>query len=78
MGSFWGGFGPFLGRSGSILGSLRDHFGIVSASFLGLFGAFLTHFWLFQGPFRAKTGHLGKVGSKKCIETLKHYVEEDT
>ena len=33
IGSFGGDFGPFLGRSGVTLGSLRDHFGIVLASF---------------------------------------------
>ena len=37
--------GPFFGRSGIILGSLRDHFGIALASSLGRFGvsAFLGH-----------------------------------
>ena len=44
MGSFWGDFGPFLGRSRVILGSLRDHFGIVWASFWGRFGVVLTSF----------------------------------
>ena len=32
-GSFLGDFGPFWGRSGVILGSPRDHFGIVLVSF---------------------------------------------
>ena len=84
MGSFWGDFGPFLGRSGVTLGSLRDHFGIVLGSFwcrfdpiLSLFGAFLTLLGGFLGLFRPKTCHFGGLG-QKCIETLKPYFEEDT
>ena len=41
MGHFGGDFGPFFGRSGLILGSLRDDFGIVLA---GRFGVDLVPF----------------------------------
>ena len=48
LGPFWGDFGPFLGRSGFMLGSLRDHFGII----FGGCGVVLTSFWgSFLGPF---------------------------
>ena len=52
IGPFWchsgGDFGPFLGRSGVTLGWLRDHFGIVLASFLS---SFRHRFELLSGPF---------------------------
>ena len=54
IGPFWGDFGPFFGRSGVILGSLRDHFGIVLASCWARFGLVLTPFWAALdhfGPF---------------------------
>ena len=53
MGSFWGDFGPFLGRPGVSLGSLSDHFGIGLASFWGRFDSILTPFLglSFFGPF---------------------------
>ena len=48
MGHFGGDIGadfrPFLGRSGVILGSLSDHFGMVFASFWVRFGILLTPF----------------------------------
>ena len=57
-GSFLGDFEPFLGRSGIILGSLRDPFGIILGSFLcrfdpilrPFFGPCLYHFGLFFLP----------------------------
>ena len=57
MGHFLYDFGPFLGRSGVTLGSIRDHFGIVLVSFStpfeafwALFGLFLEHFWAIFDP----------------------------
>ena len=54
-GSFVGDFGPFLGRSRVTLGSLRDHFGIVLASFWAHFGVVLVssrpHFEPVLSPF---------------------------
>ena len=40
-----------MGRSGVILGSLRDHFGTVLASFWGRFGVVLTPFEAYLGSF---------------------------
>ena len=50
LGCVWCDFGPFLGRSGVIFGTLKDHFGIVSASFWRRFDPILRVFWAF-GPF---------------------------
>ena len=54
-----GDFGPFLGRSGVILRSLRDHFGIVLASFWGCLGIVLKSFLCVFGPFGAFLTLLG-------------------
>ena len=62
-----------------VLASFRGCFGIVLASPWGRFGAFLI---LLGGlcAFLAKNPVIwGSVGeSKKCVETLKPYFEEDT
>ena len=61
IGPFWGNFGPFLGRPGVILGSLRDHwhrFGII----LGLqqfFGCLHLGAKAGSGSFHASTLDLG-------------------
>ena len=53
--------GHFLGRSGVILGSVRDHFGNVLESFWHRFGVVLTPFWAifvpFLGHFRPSLAH---------------------
>ena len=49
-----GDFGPLLGRSGVTLRSLRDHYGIVLASFWGRFGVVFDPFGWFLGLFRPK------------------------
>ena len=49
--SFWGDFGPFLGRSGHS-GVTSDHFGIALASFWGRFGVVWPHF----RPFLVRFG----------------------
>ena len=74
-----------MGRSGVTLGSLREHFGIISGrfgvvsnSFSVLFRPFMTLLGGVLGHFRPKTRHFGGFGSKKCIKTLKPYVKEDT
>ena len=74
IGSFWGDFGPFLDRTGVILGSLRYHFGIILGSFCCAFDPFGLSWGLFG---QKENGSFGEFGSK-CIETLKHFFEEDT
>ena len=78
-----GDFGPFFWVDRGHVGSLRDHFGIVSASFLGsfwhLFELNFGPFWCVFDPFGRFLGAflgqkrviLGGFGSKKSIETLK-------
>ena len=60
IGSFWGNFGgdfgPFSGRSGVTLESLRDHFGIGLTSFWVVLVSFWPHFEAFLGPFWAIFG----------------------
>ena len=65
LGGFWGDFGPYLGQSSVTLGSPRDHFGTVLASFwcrfgvvlrplgalFGINGPFWSHFSPFLGHF---------------------------
>ena len=50
--SFWGDFGPVLGRFGVTLESFQHRFGIVFASFRGRSEVVLGQFWVFWGPFR--------------------------
>ena len=63
-GSFWADFVPSLGRSGVILGSLYERFGIVLASFWGAFLCrFDPHFepfWCVFDPFGRFWGVLGQ------------------
>ena len=57
IGSFLGDFGPFLGRSRAIFGSLWDHFGIILGTFWCRFdpilGLFRIIFWAFLAHFCA-------------------------
>ena len=57
-GSFLGDFGQFLGRSGVILVSLSDHFGIVLASFGACLASFWPHFEAFLGHFNPLLDHV--------------------
>ena len=67
IGSFWGDFGLFLGRSGVIFGSLWDHVGIILASFWGRVGVVLRSFGALFGPF---------YGDRKLIAKLSKMMQD--
>ena len=61
IGSCWGDVGPFFGRSGVILVSQGDHFGIVLVLFWPHFEAFVGSFFFWWWCFGKLTAKLSKM-----------------